>query len=332
MNSRNNLVVILHNPITPNARVDDADLLDEIAAVETALDTLGWSHERLVFDTDVVQVKRELERLNPVVVFNLVESFEGKGSHQYLAPALLEHWRYRYTGGSAEALFITTDKLLTKDLLSLNAIPTPPYFAPKRYEALTPGIRYIVKAVDEDASLGLDANSIITPLSTEDLLTLIAQKEREHGVRYFAEQFIEGREFNVTILGKNGEPEILPLAEIRFINFDDARPKIVDYRAKWVEHSFEYQNTQRSFVFPPEDAPILARIAEIAARCWRGLRLTGYARIDMRVDEKGSPWVLEVNANPCITPYGGVAAACAQASLSYSSFIERVLAEAIRER
>ncbi len=193
-----------------------------------------------------------------------------------------------------------------------------------------PGTPYIVKAVDEDASLGIDAASIVTPHGTEVLATLIERKEKEYGVRHFAERFIEGREFNLTLLGNDRSPLALPPAEIRFVDFDAGRPKIVDYRAKWIEDSFEYQNTQRSFEFPPEDFPLLERLRDLALRCWHALRLSGYARVDMRVDEEGNPWVIEVNVNPCISPYGGVIAACRQAGLSYRDFVERIVAEALR--
>ncbi len=323
------LAVILHNPVFPDARPDDADLLDEMGAVEEALEQLGWRFARVPFDEDIALVKRRLEELSPTLVCNLVEAFGGKGAYQYLAPAFLSLWGYRYTGGSADALFITTDKILAKEILASHGIPTPPYFALGRSEGITRGARYIVKPIDEDASLGIGPDSVIVPTHAEEIVTLITQKEREYGVRHFAERYIEGREFNLTILGKRGEPEVLPPAEIRFVDFDEKRPKIVDYRAKWDEGSFEYQNTRRSFDFSSTDRPLLENLSDIAIRCWRSLRLSGYARVDMRVDESGVPWVIEVNVNPCISPSGGVASACARGGISYSAFVERIIAEAL---
>lgn len=324
------LVVLLHNPIPPDARPDDADLIEEIRAVSGALDELGRTHTTVVFDTDLARVRRELDALRPEAVFNLVEAFDGKGALQYLAPALLEQWGFRCTGGSAESLFVTTDKLLAKEFFTLKGIPTPDLFASGRCEQVRPGARYIVKPVDEDASLGIGADSIITPASAWELRALIERKNSKHGIRHFAERFIEGREFNLTVLGREGQPQVLSPAEIRFVGFDDMHPKIVDYRAKWDEDSFEYKNTRRSFDFPSGDAPLLTRLTELAAQCWRELRLAGYARVDFRVDENGAPWVLEVNVNPCITPDGGVASACARDGVGYTAFIDRVLAEALR--
>ncbi len=327
--TKKRFVSILHNPVAADARPDDADLLDEIKAVEESLDLLGWRSARIVFDADIARVKRELTENDPTLVFNLVEAFEGKGSCQYLAPALLDLWGYRYTGGSTDALFITTDKLLTKELLTARSIATPLSFYPERQETLTPGARYIVKPVNEDASLGLGPDSVLVAEDAEHLAAFIAKKEREYGIRHFAEHFIDGREFNLTILGRRGEPEVLPPAEIRFVNFDKKRPRIVDYRAKWETSSFEYQNTLRTFDFPPGDRPLLDRLQHIATDCWRALRLSGYARVDMRVDERGIPWVIEVNVNPCIAPSGGVAAACKQAGITYPTFIGRVISEAL---
>lgn len=324
------LIALLHNPIPPDARPDDADLIEEIRAVSGALDELDRPHATVVFDTDLARVRRELDALRPDAVFNLVEAFDGKGALQYLAPAMLEQWGFRCTGGSAESLFLTTDKLLAKELLALKGIPTPDHFAPGRREQVSPGERYIVKPVDEDASLGIGADSIVAPATVAELRALIERKEREHGVRHFAERFIDGREFNLTVLGVNGAPRVLSPAEIRFVDFGDKRPKIVDYRAKWDAGSFEYENTRRSFDLSPEDAPLLTHLADLAARCWRDLRLSGYARVDLRVDGTGAPWVLEVNVNPCIAPDGGVASACARDGIGYSAFIERLLAEALR--
>jgi len=323
------LVAILHNPVEPDARPDDADLVEEVRAVSEALDALGRPHATVVFDTDIARMKRDLEELRPAVVFNLVEAFEGKGSHQYLAPAFLERWGYRYTGGTAESLFLTTDKLLAKELLTLNRIPTPEGYAPGRFEKTVPGARYIVKPVDEDASLGIGADSIIAPATAAELGELIARKEREHGIRHFAERFIDGREFNLTVLGAGGSPQVLAPAEIRFVDFGE-RPRIVDYRAKWDDGSFECRNTPRSFDFSPEDKPLLVRLRELSARCWNALRLAGYARVDFRVDAGGEPWVLEVNVNPCIAPSSGVAAACDKSGIEYRLFVERILAEALR--
>ncbi len=93
--------------------------------------------------------------------------------------------------------------------------------------------------------------------------------------------------------------EVLPPAEIRFINYDNGKPKVLGYKAKWMPDSFEYINTTRHFDFSPNDTDLIAQLESIATHCWSLFDLTGYARVDFRVDSKGVPYVLEINANPC---------------------------------
>jgi D-alanine-D-alanine ligase len=121
---------------------------------------------------------------------------------------------------------------------------------------------------------------------------------------------------------------VLPPAEMRFIDFPAEKPRIVDYAAKWDEQSFEYANTVRNFDLQPEDAGLVANIAERVKACWRLFGLSGYARVDFRVDTAGVPYVLEVNANPCISPEGGLVAAAARAGLSQADLVARIIADA----
>jgi D-alanine-D-alanine ligase len=123
-------------------------------------------------------------------------------------------------------------------------------------------------------------------------------------------------------------PQLLPPAEIRFVDWEAGRPKLVDWRAKWDEASPEYRRTVRGQDFGPEDAPLLAELGELARRCWRLFGLGGWARVDFRVDEAGRPWILEVNANPCLSPDAGFAAALTRAGIPFEAAIERILADA----
>jgi D-alanine-D-alanine ligase len=118
----------------------------------------------------------------------------------------------------------------------------------------------------------------------------------------------------------------LPVAEIRFDAFPADKPRIVGYAAKWDLESFEYRNTPRSFTVEPE---LAERLRRIALDCWALFRLDGYARVDFRVDESGRPWVLEVNANPCLSPDAGFAAALAEAGLGYEAAVERLIDDAL---
>jgi len=170
------------------------------------------------------------------------------------------------------------------------------------------------------------------------------------------EGYIEGREFNLALLGAPGAPksvgapgapksvgtpgapksvggargqapQVLPPAEIEFVDYPEGKPRVVGYRAKWVDGSFEYGSTRRRFSFPPEDQPLLAALADRARACWDLFELRGYARVDFRVDEAGRPWILEINANPCIAPDAGFLAAAGRAGVSIDEVVARIIAD-----
>jgi D-alanine-D-alanine ligase len=123
--------------------------------------------------------------------------------------------------------------------------------------------------------------------------------------------------------------EPLPPAETLFRDYPPGKPRIVDYAAKWDAASFEYNNTLRRFEFPATDAALLARLRAVALACARLFDLHGYARVDVRVDAAGTPWVLEVNANPCLSPDAGFAAAAAAAGLDGTAVLQRILGDLV---
>jgi D-alanine-D-alanine ligase len=125
---------------------------------------------------------------------------------------------------------------------------------------------------------------------------------------------------------------VLSPAEIVFEAYADAKPRVVGYRAKWDEASFEYHHTPRRFEFEPHDARLLAELKRLALECWTCFGLRGYARVDFRVDGEGRPWVLEVNTNPCLSPDAGFAAALERAGISFQDAIARILADALGRR
>jgi D-alanine-D-alanine ligase len=152
----------------------------------------------------------------------------------------------------------------------------------------------------------------------------LAEMERKFG-DCFAESYVHGREFNLSVLAGAGGPEVLPPAEIVFEAYPEGKPRIVGYRAKWDETSFEYTHTVRRFEFAGADAPLIGALGSLALRCWDLFGLRGYARVDFRVDESGGPWILEVNANPCISPDAGFVAAAERAGLSFEHVVERIV-------
>jgi ribosomal protein S18 acetylase RimI-like enzyme len=176
----------------------------------------------------------------------------------------------------------------------------------------------------------MGGDAVVSVSSAAQLADILRQRQAEGCVELFAERFVEGREFNISVLGGGPDgPRVLPAAEIDFAAYPPGMPRIVDYRAKWVEDSFEYAHTVRHFPSGGADASLAADLAEISLRTWHLLGLAGWARIDFRVDRDGRPWVLEVNPNPCLAPDAGFVAATSQAGLSPAQVVESILVDAL---
>jgi D-alanine-D-alanine ligase len=323
-------VAILYPQLAADAALEDQDSLVQVEAIAAALARLGHETMPVACDLDLAALRSQLEAVAPDVVFNLAESLGGADSLQYVPPALLDTLDVPYTGAPTEAIFQTTHKLLAKQLLHLAGLPTPGWLAwngrQMNVDAATLAPPYIVKAVWEHASRGLDDDNVVTDAAA------LVPRLRQHAARWrrpcFAEQYIAGREFNLALLtGPNGV-EPLPPAEIDFSAFPPGKPHIVGHRAKWEDQSFEFHNTPRRFDFAAEDAPLLACLRELATRCWNVFGLAGYARVDFRVDAQARPWILEINTNPCLSPDAGFAAALARAGISFETAIQRILAAA----
>lgn len=326
-------VMVLHSDPAEGAGADELDAVIQAEAVSRALRDLGWETAVMPFPVDVRKTIEVLSADPPSLVFNLVETVRGDGRLIHVAPSLLDHLRIPYTGASAEALFLTSNKLLAKKTLRAAGLRTPAWIESPRTIGKLPraGIslwtagRYIVKSVWEHASVGLDESSV---MSVEDPARLIEEmdKRRESlGGDCFAERYIDGREFNVSLLGGDYGPEVLPPAEIRFDAYPANKIRVVDYRAKWEPQSFEYLHTVRRFDFDPEEESLLASLSDMATACWRLFELNGYARVDFRVDEAGVPWILEVNANPCLAPDAGFAAAAERAGIAFDDVVRRIV-------
>lgn len=151
----------------------------------------------------------------------------------------------------------------------------------------------------------------------------------EPDVPHFAEEFIDGREFNVPMLDGPDGPQVLPPGEMDFSTFPEGKPRIIGHRAKWHESSFEYNNTPRSFDVREQDRGLVDQLRQLSLDCWRLFDLRGYVRVDFRVDRAGRPWILEVNANPCLSPEAGYAAALDEAGVSYDEAVRRILESAL---
>jgi len=325
-------ITVLHNAVAPDARDDELDVLAQVEAVSRALVQLGHRPTALPCTLDLERLRTELLRKRPDVVFNLTEGLGGTDRLQHLAPSLLEALEIPYTGAPAIALWLTNDKLGMKRRMREAGLPTPTWAVAEDATRRQSAGRMIIKAIHEHASVGLDDAAVVRCASGPELAAEIRAAEARLGKPCFAEQFIDGREFNLSLLAGTDGPQALPPAEIDFGAFPAAKPRIVGYSAKWHTASFEFVHTPRTFDFPPDDAPLLARLAELAACCWQAFGLRGYNRVDFRVDHEGQPFVLEINANPCLSPDAGFAAALERAGITFPQAIVRILADALHGR
>lgn len=318
-------VAVLHDRVSADAHADEMDTLVQVQSVSDGLRRLGHVPRAQPFDLDLATCRQALQRSSPDIVFNLVESVEGRGALIHLAPHLLDHMGLAYTGAPAEAVYLTSNKVLTKEILRVHHLPTPPWCLPDESDHVSLGFDgpYIVKSVWEHASVDLDADAVVH--GAAGLREILARRRAMRSGRCFVEAFVAGREFNIGLLaGRNGL-QVLPPAEIRFVGFGPDEPKIVGYRAKWDSESRESRNTPRHFDFEPGDAELLDRLAKLAETCWRIFHLRGYARVDFRVDDRGTPQILEINANPCLSPDAGFLAAAAKAGLTATDVIKRIV-------
>jgi D-alanine-D-alanine ligase len=335
-------VAIVHNDVKAASTPDERDVLVQVETVARALACLGHQADRLPCTLDLAQLKHRLEALRPDLVFNLVESLGDTGRLIHLAPSLLDAMGLAYTGACAEAIQLTSHKVLAKDRLCTLGLPTPDWVGPFPTDlpaaarpaagGLDPTARWIVKSVWEHASIGLDETSTVLCDRADQLPEVLRGRAPALGGACFAERFVAGREFNLALLAGPDGPEVLPPAEIVFDGYPPGALRIVGYRAKWDETSYQFHHTPRRFDFPLEDVALLDRLRGLARRCWQGFGLNGYARVDFRVDADGRPWVLEINANPCLSPDAGFAAALEASGIGYSEAIDRILADTRRTR
>ena len=319
-------ILILHSKLDENLRQDQIDTLNEVEYVKKSLIKLWHIVSCLGFDVNLEKNILNINKIQPDFVFNLVEDVLWKWQLVYLATSLLEHLRIPYSGCGNQSMFITTDKILAKKIMEVYDIVTADRFDLTNIDNKNLDInsKYIIKPVNEDASIWIDCDCIISWDKKDDIKNLIINKEKIFWYKFFAEKYIDGREFNLSIMSIDWKIVVLPAAEIIFTEFQN-RPRIVDYKAKWDEGSFEYKNTNRSFNILREDQNLIYKLNEITLKCREVFSLTGYARVDFRVDKNQNIFVLEINTNPCISTDSWFFAACQKHGIDYDEMINHII-------
>ncbi len=263
---------------------------------------------------------------NEWLIFNLCESIRNK---TYLEPYIIsvfEHLGFRYTGSDRRALSSCLNKARAKEILQAHGLPTAAFqiFTPWTIDR---HIEYplFVKPVAEDASIGISANSVVH--DDRALRRQVRYIWEAYHQAAIVEEFIQGREFNVTVLGDES-PRVMPLSEINFKHIANPFARIVSFRAKWVPTSEEYLKTPPTCPARVSDS-LKTRIEDVARRAYQAMGLRDYGRVDLRV-QNGIPYILEVNPNADLSPDAGIARAARVAGMTYADLADEIVRLAAR--
>ena len=299
-----------------------------LGQIESALRAGGHDTRRVSVTHDVKELVATLRLDRPDLVINLAESFDGKSAMESNVAALLNLLGLHYTGSSPAGLMLAGDKSLTKKVLSFHGIQTPQFATLYRGAVDWSGdltFPVIVKPPQEDASLGITSASVVHEI--KDLFDRIDALQSEYQAPVLVEQYIEGREFYVGVLG-NANAAALPVIELDFTGFPADRPRIASWEAKWGADGegsgAEYAGTRS--VFPEHlDPELEARMPKIAVDAFDALRLRDYARIDLRVSDAGEIYVIEVNPNCYLERESEFARAAQRAGWEYDALVARIV-------
>jgi len=316
-------ITVLHSKDALDPPVDP--LLDQLDA---ALAANGHSSRRLAVDDTVQPLIDELTQEQPDLVFNLAESFRGKSALESNVAALLNLLDLRYTGSSPAGLILAGDKTLTKKVLTFHSIQTAKFATMYRGQVDWAGdIKFplLVKPPQEDASLGITQKSVVNDV--KELLDVISSTQQEYQSAVLVEEFIDGREFYVGVIG-NSKVEALPIIELDFSKFPPGLPKIASWEAKWGddgdEKGAEFEGTKAIF---PTDLPeeLTKKIQQVAVDSFQALRLRDYARVDLRVTASEEVYVIEANPNCYLEQQSEFARAAQKSGLEYAALIARIV-------
>ena len=328
------ILALVHNHLVPPADTTGIDVREaewkmEYDVIET-LKEMGHEVRVLGLDDELGAIRPTIGLFKPHIVFNLMEAFAGVTTFDQNVVSYLELLRVAYTGCNPRGLILARDKALSKKLLAYHRIPVPDFTVVRRGRKpmLSKRLHFpvIVKSLFFEASTGISQASVV---ENEDQLARRVQFVHDSlGTAAIVEQFIDGRELYVGVLG-NQRLDVFPVWEMSFAQMPDNRWRIATERVKW---STQYQKRHGIMTAGAAlDAAVVDQIQRIAKRTCRALDLSGYARIDLRLDEEhGRVYVLEANSNPNLA-YGEDFAESAEVSgMSYERLLDRILALGLR--
>jgi len=308
-------------------KLEDNNISDTVKEVDAALRKEGFGTRVTplkgcdigVLDGFIRDIKGEDQ-----LIFNLCEAAFGKSSFEMNIAALLELYGLEHTGSGPLTLGLALDKGLTKDILNSRDIMTPEYAVLREPPTkLKRSLKFplIVKPLREDASIGIDSGAVVkTMKALRKRVEFIINTFRQPAI---VEEYIDGREFNIAVLGNGKGIRALPPSEIDFTEFPESLPRIVCYEAKWVTESPLYK---KSKPVCPANVPdsVRSELESVALKAYETMGCRDYARVDVRVGEDGNIKVLEVNPNPDISMDAGLARAAKAAGLDYPKLISSI--------
>ena len=324
------VVALVHRHLIPPEKIEEGT--DIVSApwrteydVISTLTAMGHEVKALGVHDDLGEIRRMATEWKPHVAFNLLEGFDDITIFDQNVVSYLELLKLSYTGCNPRGLLLARDKSLSKKLLAYHRIPVPeaevyrigrPIRRPKRL-----AFPLIVKSLTQEASIGISQASVVE--SDEKFKERVTFIHESIGTTAIAEQYIEGRELYVGILG-NQALKALPVWELFFTNMPEGSKRIATDRVKW---SVKYQKKYGVDSGPAKELPegVAERIQHVCKRAYRALELSGYARIDLRLDEAGHVWLLEANPNPQIARGEDFAESAAKVGLNYDAVLQRII-------
>jgi D-alanine-D-alanine ligase len=319
--------------ITILTYVEDEASKDLDAADEQVAEVLRQGKHAvsiLAVHGNVKKLTSGITRQKPDLVFNLLEMFGDNVRGDVAAAGLLELLETPYTGSGPGELFLQQDKVLAKKILKFDNIPTPDYAVFAMDASLETGgnlrMPLFVKPLRADASIGIDAKALVD--NAKDLMKRVVTIHEQHHDSALAEEFIDGREFYVGVVG-NRDPLALPPIEVDFSGLKEGSPRILDAKAKWDPKSPEFKGTKTVVANISDE--LRARLQKTSVDAYRALKVRDYGRVDLRLTETNEIYVIEVNANCYLEQTGEFATAAAAAGMDYPALINKIV-ELARER
>lgn len=313
-------IVVLYNQVKSLAVGQSEDLLADQDTVKTAkaiVKNLKVNHEVSLFEVKEANLK-DLRKLKPDVFFNNAFGIGSISKSEVDLAEILEETGVPFTGSGSKAIALTTDKTATKKVVAAVGVPVP--------GNSKTNFPLIVKPANEDCSLGINEKAVVK--NKKELEEQIKFLEKTYSEPVLVEEYIDGRELNVSVIGAGKNAEVLPISEIIFGPSYKNKPKVVDFAAKWEEKTDSFKETVG--VCPAKlPADVENYVKEVALKSFLATGCKNITRVDIRLSKDNIPYVLEVNANPGIGPDDGSTRSARAAGLSYPQFLEKIIQVAL---